>query len=147
MAHGSSQARPRIRAVASSLHHSSQQCRILNPLSRARDWTGSSWVLGGFVTPGPRGELGLKNIFGFVCVTISWLVRYPWATRGTRPQEHFWLYLCNYLLTGTSCFQSWSPHTHFSSVVRVIFLKCMTSNAMLSAMPSRALHFIAVAGF
>ena len=52
VAHGGSQARGRIRGVASSLrqshsntgservfdpHHSSQQCRILNPLSKARD--------------------------------------------------------------------------------------------------------------
>ena len=55
-AYGSSQARGRIRAIAASLHHSHsnsrskpsqvcdphhslQQCQILNPLSRARDWT------------------------------------------------------------------------------------------------------------
>ena len=56
-AYGDSQARGWIRAVdagvrhshsnmeskpclwPSDLHHSSQQCRILNPLSRARDWT------------------------------------------------------------------------------------------------------------
>ena len=31
------------------LHHSSQQCRILNPLNKARDWTASSWILVGFV--------------------------------------------------------------------------------------------------
>ena len=51
--HGHSQARGRIGAVVaglatatampdlrgSVLHHSSQQCRILNPLSEARDWT------------------------------------------------------------------------------------------------------------
>ena len=54
MAHGGSQARGGIRAVAAglrhshsnvrskhvfSLHHSSRQCRILNPLSKARDPT------------------------------------------------------------------------------------------------------------
>jgi len=38
-AHGGSQARGRIGAVATSLHHSSQQRRILNPLSKARDGT------------------------------------------------------------------------------------------------------------
>ena len=37
MAYGGSQARGVIGAVASSLHHSSQQHRILNPLSKARD--------------------------------------------------------------------------------------------------------------
>ena len=54
-----------IRAVATSLHqshsyagsepclrpiyHSSCRCRILNPLSKARDWTATSWFLVGFV--------------------------------------------------------------------------------------------------
>ena len=38
-AHGYSQARGPIEAVAACLHHSSQQCRILNPLSEARDQT------------------------------------------------------------------------------------------------------------
>ena len=33
----SSQARGQIRAAAASLHHSSQQLHILNPLSEARD--------------------------------------------------------------------------------------------------------------
>ena len=37
--YGSSLARGCIRTVAASLHHSSQQCMILNPLSGARDWT------------------------------------------------------------------------------------------------------------
>ena len=36
-AYGSSQARGGIEAVATGLHHSSQQCWILNPLSEARD--------------------------------------------------------------------------------------------------------------
>ena len=36
---GGSQARDQIRAVAASLHHSSQPCRALNPLSEARDQT------------------------------------------------------------------------------------------------------------
>ena len=39
------------------LHHSSQQCQILNPLSKARDWT-------------------------HVLIDTSW-VRYSWATTGT----------------------------------------------------------------
>ena len=54
MAYGGSQARGRIRAAAASLHHShkhgelsrvcdlqynSQQCRVLNPRSEARDQT------------------------------------------------------------------------------------------------------------
>ena len=39
MAYGSSQPRDRIGTVATGLHHSSQQCRILNPLSGATDRT------------------------------------------------------------------------------------------------------------
>ena len=39
VAYGSSQARGRIGAAAAGLHHSSMQCRILNPLSAARDRT------------------------------------------------------------------------------------------------------------
>ena len=38
-AYGSYQARGQIRATAASLHHSSQQGQILNPLSEARDRT------------------------------------------------------------------------------------------------------------
>ena len=38
-AYGGSQARGRIGAVTTVLHHSSQQCWILNPLSKARDRT------------------------------------------------------------------------------------------------------------
>ena len=36
-AYGDCQARSRIGAVAAGLHHSSQQCWILNPLSEARN--------------------------------------------------------------------------------------------------------------
>ena len=38
-AYGSSQARGEMRATAAGLHHSSWQCRILSPLSEARDRT------------------------------------------------------------------------------------------------------------
>ena len=48
MVYGSFQARSPIRAAASGLHHSSQQCQVLNPLSRARNGThilmDTSWV-------------------------------------------------------------------------------------------------------
>ena len=37
--HESSQVRGHIRAAAASLHHSSQQCWILNLVGEARDWT------------------------------------------------------------------------------------------------------------
>ena len=39
VAYGGSQARGRIGATVTGLHHSSQQCWILNPLSEARDQT------------------------------------------------------------------------------------------------------------
>ena len=39
MAYGSSQARAQIGAAGASLHHSSWQCMIFNPLSEARDQT------------------------------------------------------------------------------------------------------------
>ena len=72
MAYRSSQARDRIRAVAASLHHShstpdlshvcdlhhsSWQHQILNPLSKARDCTESSWILVGFIITEPQQEL------------------------------------------------------------------------------------------
>ena len=53
-AHGSSQSRGQIGAVAVSLHHSSWQRQILYPLSKARDWThvfmDTSWVCYGWAT-------------------------------------------------------------------------------------------------
>ena len=39
MAYGGSQAGGQIGATAAGLHHSSQQCWIFNPLSKARDQT------------------------------------------------------------------------------------------------------------
>ena len=46
------------------LHHSSQQCQILNPLSEARDWTcilkDSSWVHYCWATEGTPGNDILK---------------------------------------------------------------------------------------
>ena len=55
-AYGRSQARGWIRATAAGLHHSHSNC-ILNPLSQARDWTYTSWILAGLVTDEPRWEL------------------------------------------------------------------------------------------
>ena len=40
-----------------NLHHSLQQCQILNPLSGARDQTTKSWFLVGFVSAEPQREL------------------------------------------------------------------------------------------
>ena len=57
MAYGSFQARGLIRATAASLHHSSQQHQILNPLSRIRDRTR--------------------------ILTYTSMVRFHWATTGT----------------------------------------------------------------
>ena len=45
------------------LHHSSRQCQILNPLSKARDQPVSSWILAGFVTTKPQWELPMILLF------------------------------------------------------------------------------------
>ena len=66
-AYGSSQARGLIRATAACLHHSSQQRRIPNPLSKSRDEPASSWILVRFISSAPQREL--PN-------THSWLVHY-----------------------------------------------------------------------
>ena len=49
------------------LHHSSQQCRILNPLSEARDGTSSSRMLVEFVTAEPQQELQQVILRNFIC--------------------------------------------------------------------------------
>ena len=55
-AYGGSQAMGPVGATAASLHHSSRQCRILNPL-RPRIEPETSWFLVGFVSVEPRWEL------------------------------------------------------------------------------------------
>ena len=74
MAYGGSQARVWIGAAAACLHHSSQKCWILNPLSEARDRT---WVL-----------------------MDTSRVHYCWATIGT-PHKEFW-YVLRYAATHSS---------------------------------------------
>ena len=79
-AYGSSQAGGRIRATTASLQHSHRnvgfkphlwptpqlkQCWILNPLSKARDWT-------------------------HILMDTIHEVRYCWATMGTPEQQIFW---------------------------------------------------------
>ena len=44
------------------LHHSSQQHRVLSPLSEARDRTASSWILVRFVSTKPQGELQVSYL-------------------------------------------------------------------------------------
>ena len=46
-----------------ALHHSSQQCGLLDPLSEARDQTHNSWFLVGFVSASPRWELPVFFFF------------------------------------------------------------------------------------
>ena len=48
MAYGSFQARGQIGAITVSLHHSLWQCRILNPLSEAREGTCTLKDIGSF---------------------------------------------------------------------------------------------------
>ena len=84
-AYGSSQARGWIRAAAAGLHHShsktrsephlrlhhsSQQLRILNPLSEARDWT--SWILVGFLTSWATRKLPREVHFIYGCASTPW---------------------------------------------------------------------------
>ena len=78
-AYGSSQAHGRIRATAVNLHHSSQQPRIFNPLSEARDWTrslmGTSWIRFPCTTMGTPKKGGLdseikSNVLGLYCFHI-----------------------------------------------------------------------------
>ena len=45
-----------------NLHHSSWQHQILNPLSRARDRTASSWIPVGFVSAEPQRELAALGL-------------------------------------------------------------------------------------
>ena len=78
MAYGSSQARGQIGAAAAGLHHSysnvdpscdydlphsSQQCRILNPLSKARVKHTSSRILVRFISTVPPRELLANSFF------------------------------------------------------------------------------------
>ena len=55
--YGGSQARGLIGAVAAGLHHSSQQCRILNPLSKARHQTQNLMVPSQIPSAAPQPEL------------------------------------------------------------------------------------------
>ena len=69
VAYGSSQARNQIGAAAASLHHSSRQCQILNPLMETRDCTrilmDASWV----VSTEPQWEL-LDQSFNVLCQAL-----------------------------------------------------------------------------
>ena len=60
------------------LHHSSQQCRILNPLSKARDQPTSSWILVRFFSTEPQREL-LFLIFDACLGEYLPLVEYVWG--------------------------------------------------------------------
>ena len=50
-------------AAAASLHHSSQECQIVNPLSGARDLTRVLMDTAGFISAEPQGELLLSFPF------------------------------------------------------------------------------------
>ena len=50
-----------------NLHHNTQQHRILNPLSKARIETVSSWILVRFVSAEPRQELLILLFCGYPC--------------------------------------------------------------------------------
>ena len=63
VAYGGSQARGRTWAEAASLHHSSQQCWILNPLSSPGIQPASSWILVGFVNHGATTRMLERSAF------------------------------------------------------------------------------------
>ena len=79
-AHGSSQARDPIRAVAAGLHHSSWQGQISNPLSKASDWTRilreTGSVCHHWATMGTLREALLK--FHNQYILNSWWKSIPW---------------------------------------------------------------------
>ena len=56
-----------------NLHHSPWQCQILNPLSKARDQTSSSWMLVRFVSAEPSQELRKQFLLG-VPIVVQWLM-------------------------------------------------------------------------
>ena len=62
-----------------NLHHGSQQCWIPNPLSKARDWTESSWMLVRLVSTEPQWELPvcwefLNFYYWLIFITGDWSV-------------------------------------------------------------------------
>jgi len=74
-AFGGSQARGLVGATAASLHHISQQCHILNPLSGARDLTqilmDTSWVHYCLSTVGTPNCLVLHSLGTSICLRCS----------------------------------------------------------------------------
>ena len=58
------------------LHHSSRQCRILNPLSKARDRTRKLWFLVGFVSSAPQWELQVHPNITHTCFFLEKGIRF-----------------------------------------------------------------------
>ena len=110
VAYGSSQPRGQIRTVATGLHHSSGQCQILNPLSKARDRTcilrDSSWVH------------YLWAMMGTTLVTLDTLIHSgpSFAGWGSRDRKKTKTALCNYSFISSS-------HKNFRRM-------CRTSNLL-----------------
>ena len=85
---GGSQARGRIRAAAASLHHSSQQLWILNPLRKARDQTcvlmGPSWICFCYSTMGTPPAVFSPFFSYYIDVNITFLFFiFIWRHHGT----------------------------------------------------------------
>ena len=66
------------------VHHDSQQCYILDPLSKARDQTCISWVLVGFATTEPRWEFPIRKYFQEI---ISLCLFQPQVRKGFVPAQ------------------------------------------------------------
>ena len=121
-AHGISQARGQLLAYATAtqdpscvcdLHHSSQQCRILNPRSEARDQT-------------------------HVLMGTSW-VRYPWGTRGT-PSFLFstcmsYLYILEIMPLSSELFAT--IFSHCIGSLLVLFMVLFAVQKLVSSIRSR----------
>ena len=77
-AYGSSQARGWMGAIATGLHHSSRQLRILNPVSKARDWIkpAASWFL--------------VRFFNQECASLNT----RWCSNTRKPLTGFFLEYC-----------------------------------------------------
>ena len=83
-AYGGYQARGQIGAGATSLHHSSEQCWILNPLSEARDQTRTLMVASRICFC--CATMGTPRMLSFLCLYLCTAMAI-WRLRGTCGQR------------------------------------------------------------
>ena len=102
-----------------NLHHSSQQCQILNPLSEAGIKPTSSWIIVGFVTTEPRWEL-LRNLKYSLCKIHSEKYQIQslflfWP----HPRQWRFHYSCGNARSLTHCATAGTPTVTFKSLETV----------------------------